>query len=84
MGNCFSDIEGGKQAVGGVQRGPMAASGGADSAAHNDAVDYFYQVQGFQPLFTQIEVDFGIVYCLLMVKILYAVVVCFDFVLFCP
>lgn len=57
MGNCFSDVEGGKQAVGGLQRGPMAASGGADVATHNDAVDYFYQVQGFQPLFTQVELS---------------------------
>lgn len=58
MGNCFSDVEGGKQAVGGVQGGPMAVGGGADGGAgHNEAVDHFYRVQGFQPLFTQIELS---------------------------
>ncbi|KAG6646481.1 hypothetical protein I3843_07G011300 [Carya illinoinensis] len=53
MGNCFSDVQGGKQAVGGVQRKPTAAT----TMTHNDAVDFFYRSQGFQQLFTQIELS---------------------------
>lgn len=59
MGGCFSDVNGGKAAVGGAQRGAMAPleGGGYDvDFAQNEAVDHFYKVQGFQPLFTHIEV----------------------------
>lgn len=51
MGNCLSDVKGGKQAVGGVGDGGAAAASGL-----NDAVDYFYRVKGEHALFTQIEV----------------------------
>ncbi|XP_061348498.1 protein BONZAI 3-like [Gastrolobium bilobum] len=50
MGGCFSDLEGGKQAVGGFHQSNT-------NAAHNDAVDMFYTAQGFQPLFTQVELS---------------------------
>ncbi|KAG2695390.1 hypothetical protein I3760_07G011200 [Carya illinoinensis] len=53
MGNCFSDVEGGKQAVGGVQRRPTAAA----TMTHNDAVDLFYKSRGLHQLFTQIELS---------------------------
>ncbi|KMT13538.1 hypothetical protein BVRB_4g083170 isoform A [Beta vulgaris subsp. vulgaris] len=60
MGGCFSDVNGGKAAVGGAQRGAMAPleGGGYDvDFAQNEAVDHFYKVQGFQPLFTHIELS---------------------------
>ncbi|XP_075656819.1 protein BONZAI 3-like [Castanea sativa] len=53
MGHCFSDLEGGKQAVGGAQQRPTSANDGG----HNDAVDFFYKSRGLQPLFTQIELS---------------------------
>jgi hypothetical protein len=52
MGGCFSDMKGAKQAVGGVV--PQTAP----NNNNNDAVDFFYTAQGFQPLFTQVEVPF--------------------------
>ncbi|WOH04514.1 hypothetical protein DCAR_0623923 [Daucus carota subsp. sativus] len=54
MGGCFSDIQGGKQAVigGGTQQG---VSGGG----HNDAVDFFFKTKGLDPLYTQTELSFS-------------------------
>jgi hypothetical protein len=49
MGGCFSDIQGAKEAVGGVNQ--------KATNNNNDAVDFFYTSQGFQPLFTQVEVS---------------------------
>jgi len=54
MGGCFSDMKGGKQAVGGIRE---AATG---SEQQNDAVDFFYKTQGFHQLFTRVEVFFSI------------------------
>ncbi|KAK2365108.1 Protein BONZAI 3 [Trifolium repens] len=51
MGGCFSDMKGAKQAVGGVL--PQTAP----NNNNNDAVDFFYTAQGFQPLFTQVELS---------------------------
>jgi hypothetical protein len=48
MGGCFSDMKGAKEAVGGVNQ--------KATNNNNDAVDFFYKSQGFQPLFTQVEV----------------------------
>ncbi|KAM0947698.1 putative C2 domain, copine, protein BONZAI, C2 domain superfamily [Dioscorea sansibarensis] len=47
MGECFSDIKGGKEAVGG------------DGAAQrvNDAVDHFLQSKGFRGLYTSLELS---------------------------
>ncbi|KHN43245.1 Protein BONZAI 3 [Glycine soja] len=56
MGTCFSDIKGGKQAVGGKSN--EATGTGAttnNNGGQNDAVDFFYKTQGFQQLFTQVE-----------------------------
>ena len=56
MGNCFSDVEGGKQAVGGAQQRPNSiATTNNNNGGHNDAVEFF-KSRGIQPLFTQIEV----------------------------
>ena len=60
MGHCFSDLEGGKQAVGGAQQRPTSANDGG----HNDAVDFFYRTRGLQPLFTQIEVLYQYLMCM--------------------
>ncbi|KAL9233272.1 hypothetical protein vseg_008293 [Gypsophila vaccaria] len=59
MGTCFSVNEKeGQEAVGGTQRvGPMSATSADQGGALNDAVDYFYRGQGFQPLFTQVELS---------------------------
>ncbi|KAK2365105.1 protein BONZAI [Trifolium repens] len=51
MGGCFSDIQGAKEAVGGVNQ--------KATNNNNDAVDFFYKSQGFQPLFTQVELSFS-------------------------
>ncbi|KAI4301859.1 hypothetical protein L6164_035097 [Bauhinia variegata] len=56
MGNCLSDTKGGQQAVGGVQQGPHPATTVAN-VGHNDAVDFFHRSQGFQALFTQVELS---------------------------
>lgn len=56
MGGCCSDLKGGKEAVGGATVGNYSNNNG--NGAHNDAVDFFYTSQGFQPLFTQLEVHF--------------------------
>jgi hypothetical protein len=53
MGNCFSDLEGGKQAVGATS---AAATSNNNNGGHNDAVEFFYRSRGLHPLFTQIEV----------------------------
>lgn len=47
MGGCFSDVKGGKEAVGG------------DGAAQrvNDAVDHFLQSKGFRGLYTSLELS---------------------------
>ncbi|XP_020204564.1 protein BONZAI 1 isoform X2 [Cajanus cajan] len=50
MGGCFSDVKGGKQAVGGNGNG-----NGRESL--NDAVHFFYKTQGFQPIFTQLQLS---------------------------
>lgn len=53
MGLCFSDVRGGKQAIGGTsQQNPNSNN----NAAHNDAVDFFFKSNGQQALFTQVEV----------------------------
>ncbi|XP_030961113.1 protein BONZAI 3-like isoform X2 [Quercus lobata] len=58
MGNCFSDVEGGKQAVGGAQQRPNSiATTNNNNGGHNDAVEFFFRSRGIQPLFTQIESD---------------------------
>nr|XP_023918458.1 protein BONZAI 3-like [Quercus suber]XP_023918459.1 protein BONZAI 3-like [Quercus suber] len=58
MGNCFSDVEGGKQAVGGTQQRPNSiASTNNNNGGHNDAVEFFFRSRGIQPLFTQIELS---------------------------
>ncbi|KAK7850104.1 protein bonzai 1 [Quercus suber] len=58
MGNCFSDVEGGKQAVGGTQQRPNSiAATNNNNGGHNDAVEFFFRSRGIQPLFTQIESD---------------------------
>ncbi|PNX62282.1 hypothetical protein L195_g061077, partial [Trifolium pratense] len=46
MGGCYSDMKA-KEAVGGVNQ--------KATNNNNDAVDFFYTSQGFQPLFTQLE-----------------------------
>nr|POE70425.1 protein bonzai 3 [Quercus suber] len=58
MGNCFSDVEGGKQAVGGTQQSPNSiAATNNNNGGHNDAVEFFFRSRGVQPLFTQIELS---------------------------
>ncbi|XP_030960619.1 protein BONZAI 3-like isoform X1 [Quercus lobata] len=58
MGNCFSDVEGGKQAVGGTQQMPNSiATTNNNNGEHNDAIEFFFKSRGIQPLFTQIELS---------------------------
>ena len=56
MGGCFSDVRGGKQAVGVGLTGPSLPPMPTSDAALNDAVDDFFRARGIQPLFTQLEV----------------------------
>ncbi|XP_031103737.1 protein BONZAI 3 [Ipomoea triloba] len=51
MGNCVSDVKGGKQGVGGG--GAQGVGGGAEGK--NDAVDFFFRAQGH--LATQIQLS---------------------------
>ncbi|ESW31948.1 hypothetical protein PHAVU_002G281400 [Phaseolus vulgaris] len=53
MGNCCSDVAGGKMAVGGT------ASDHYNSAGPNDAVDNFFRSRGYNGLFSQIELSFS-------------------------
>ncbi|KAK7258765.1 hypothetical protein RIF29_24350 [Crotalaria pallida] len=53
MGGCFSDLKGGKEAVGMVNNN----GGGGGGGGHNDAVHHFYTAQGFQQMFTQVELS---------------------------
>ncbi|KAK1360336.1 putative C2 domain, von Willebrand factor, type A, copine, protein BONZAI [Heracleum sosnowskyi] len=60
MGGCFSDVSGGKQAIGGGGTQPqqqMQSSVGG--GGHNDAVDFFFKTKGLDALFTQIELSFS-------------------------
>ncbi|KAI3776610.1 hypothetical protein L1987_46396 [Smallanthus sonchifolius] len=67
MGGCFSDVSGGKAAVGGDgggghnlqhQRGPSnTGATSSSSTAPDDAVDFFYRSKGLQPLYTRIELS---------------------------
>ncbi|XP_073155670.1 protein BONZAI 3-like [Henckelia pumila] len=51
MGNCISDVKGGKQAIGGT------GAGGCSTAGRNDAVDFFFKARGQQPLFMPIQLS---------------------------
>ncbi|KAK4394304.1 protein BONZAI 3 [Sesamum angolense] len=53
MGNCFSDVKGGQQAVGGAGGDGSSTAG----TGHNDAVDYFFRAKGEVALFTPIELS---------------------------
>ncbi|KAG2694920.1 hypothetical protein I3760_08G166500 [Carya illinoinensis] len=54
-GNCFLDVEGRKQAVGGVQHSSIATNN--NNAGHNDAVEFFYRSRGIQQRFTRVELS---------------------------
>jgi len=51
MGNCCSDVAGGRTAIGGTAGGLLNPGN-----ASNDAVDNFFKSRGYQGLFSQIEV----------------------------
>lgn len=59
MGQCFSDVKGGQQAVG--ARAQTAGGGGVNAAASssglNDAVEHFFRAKGEHALCTQIELS---------------------------
>ncbi|TKY45386.1 BONZAI 3 [Spatholobus suberectus] len=57
MGGCFSDLKGGKEAVGGLHEA-ATGTGRNNDGTHNDAVDLFYKTQGFPPKFNQVDVEF--------------------------
>ncbi|KAJ7945613.1 Protein BONZAI like [Quillaja saponaria] len=54
MGNCFSDVAGGRMAVGGTADSANNPAGGP-----NDAVDKFLRSRGYHGLFSQIELSFA-------------------------
>ncbi|RVX19050.1 Protein BONZAI 3 [Vitis vinifera] len=53
MGGCFSDVRGGKQAVGVGLTGPSMSPMPTSDATLNDAVDHFFRARGLHQLFTQ-------------------------------
>ncbi|KAM7472735.1 hypothetical protein LguiA_010918 [Lonicera macranthoides] len=57
MGGCFSDVKGGKEAIGGGAQQKTTHVDASASAATNDAVDFFYKTKGLQPLFTLLELS---------------------------
>ncbi|KAK7358717.1 hypothetical protein VNO77_00655 [Canavalia gladiata] len=54
MGNCCSDVAGGRTAIGGTAGGNLNTAN-----APNDAVDTFLRSRGFHGLFSQIELSFS-------------------------
>ncbi|OIV95133.1 hypothetical protein TanjilG_21523 [Lupinus angustifolius] len=54
MGGCFSDLRGGKEGVG-IRMIDNGDDNGGDG--HNDAVRHFYTAQGFQQMFTQLQLS---------------------------
>ncbi|CAJ1937599.1 unnamed protein product [Sphenostylis stenocarpa] len=54
MGNCCSDIAGGRTAVGGTASGQLNPANGP-----NEAVDNFLRSRGYNGLFSQIELSFS-------------------------
>ncbi|XP_017412106.1 protein BONZAI 1-like isoform X1 [Vigna angularis] len=54
MGNCCSDVAGGKMAVGGTASDHLNSANGP-----NDAVDNFLRSRGYNGLFSQIELSFS-------------------------
>ncbi|KAJ7957170.1 Protein BONZAI like [Quillaja saponaria] len=54
MGNCCSDVSGGRTAFGGTDSSVNNPTGGP-----NDAVDTFLRSRGYQGLFSQIELSFS-------------------------
>ncbi|QCD84950.1 protein BONZAI 1-like [Vigna unguiculata] len=54
MGNCCSDVAGGKMAVGGTASDHLNSASGP-----NDAVDNFLRSRGYNGLFSQIELSFS-------------------------
>ncbi|XP_047971155.1 protein BONZAI 3-like [Salvia hispanica] len=57
MGQCFSDVNGGKQAVGGATTAAATATATAAASGPNDAVDLFFRARGEHSLCTQIELS---------------------------
>lgn len=58
MGGCFSDVRGGKQAIGGVtQERAINNNDNYNKGGQNDAVDFFYKSRGLLPLYTTLEVS---------------------------
>ncbi|KAL6576117.1 Protein BONZAI 3 [Orobanche hederae] len=57
MGNCFSDVKGGQQAVGGAIQVFAGGDCTAASSGLNDAVNYFFGARGEYALFTPIELS---------------------------
>lgn len=67
MGGCFSDVKGGKAAVGGggevhnlrLQRGISSnvATASSSGTVQNDAVEFFFRSKGLLPLYTRIELN---------------------------
>ncbi|KAL6324408.1 hypothetical protein AAG906_013012 [Vitis piasezkii] len=57
MGGCFSDVRGGKQAVGVGLTGPSMSPMPTSDATLNDAVDHFFRARGLHQLFTQVELS---------------------------
>ncbi|KAK2977378.1 hypothetical protein RJ640_013357 [Escallonia rubra] len=54
MGACFSDIQGGQQAVG-LGTGDLAGNSLDLDTSHNDAVEFFLKSKGLQELYTHVE-----------------------------
>ncbi|XP_019187833.1 PREDICTED: protein BONZAI 3 [Ipomoea nil] len=54
MGNCVSDVKGGKQGVGG---GGAQGFGGGGAEGKNDAVDFYFRAQGQRHLASQIQLS---------------------------
>ncbi|GMN25202.1 hypothetical protein TIFTF001_000847 [Ficus carica] len=57
MGGCFSDVRGGKQAIGGSGTLPPHQSNNGYGGQSNEAVDFFHKSRCLHPLFTQLELS---------------------------
>lgn len=56
MGGCFSDVRGGKEAVGGQNQNPAFGTSSSGTAGANEAVDFFFNARGLRGLYTEMEV----------------------------
>ncbi|CAA7406010.1 unnamed protein product [Spirodela intermedia] len=57
MGGCFSDVRGGKEAVGGRRQNSLFSTSSPGTAGANEAVNFFFNARGLRGLYTEMELS---------------------------